>query len=170
MYVFIAHPGDAPHMWATKHYVWATRFQFLGAQVATKALKSMCSPATHIEKHISTKMPAKYLFVVRFSKFKFYRKLVHCSIHLELELNMCAKILPNQLSWVVMPTLPIRPICFSVNMINYPFFYHATFTLWQQHLIVWHYLDTERHDCIVICFHISFYASVAFCLHFSMSN
>ncbi len=30
-------------MWTTKHYVWATRFQFLGAQVATKALKFMCS-------------------------------------------------------------------------------------------------------------------------------
>ncbi len=30
-------------MWATKQYVWATRFQFLGAQVATKALKSVCS-------------------------------------------------------------------------------------------------------------------------------
>ncbi len=32
-------------MWATKQYVWATRFQFLGAQVATKALKPVCSTA-----------------------------------------------------------------------------------------------------------------------------
>ncbi len=32
-----------PPIWATKHYVWATVFQFLGAQVATKELKSVCS-------------------------------------------------------------------------------------------------------------------------------
>ncbi len=32
--------------WATKHYVCATRFQFLGAQVATKALESVCSNAS----------------------------------------------------------------------------------------------------------------------------
>ncbi len=31
-------------------------------------------------------------------------------------------------------------------------FYHATFMLWQ-HLILCHYLDAERHDCIVISFH-----------------
>ncbi len=30
-------------IWATKHYMWATSFKFLGAQVATKALKSICS-------------------------------------------------------------------------------------------------------------------------------
>ncbi len=30
-------------IWAPKHYVWATRFQFLVAQVTTKALKSVCS-------------------------------------------------------------------------------------------------------------------------------
>ncbi len=29
-------------IWATK-YVWVTMFQFLGAQVATKDLKSVCS-------------------------------------------------------------------------------------------------------------------------------
>ncbi len=33
----------AAPIWATKHYVWATRFQFLGAAVATKALKYVCS-------------------------------------------------------------------------------------------------------------------------------
>ncbi len=33
----------AAPIWATKYYVWVTRFQFLGAQVATKALKSICS-------------------------------------------------------------------------------------------------------------------------------
>ncbi len=48
-------------------------------------------------------------------------------------------------------------------------FYHVTFTLWQ-HIILWHYLDAEMRDCIMISFHISFYASVAFHLHFSMSN
>ncbi len=30
-------------IWATKYYVWATMFQFLGAQVATKDLKSVWS-------------------------------------------------------------------------------------------------------------------------------
>ncbi len=38
----IDHQGDPP-IWATKHYVWATLFQFLGALVATKALQSVCS-------------------------------------------------------------------------------------------------------------------------------
>ncbi len=32
-----------PTIWATKHYVWATMFQLLGAQVASKALKSVCT-------------------------------------------------------------------------------------------------------------------------------
>ncbi len=35
----------AAPIWATKHYVWAIRFQFLGAKVANKALKSVCSTA-----------------------------------------------------------------------------------------------------------------------------
>ncbi len=35
------------------------------------------------------------------------------------------------------------------------FFYHTTFTLWQD-LILWHYLDAEQCDCIVISFHRSF--------------
>ncbi len=40
--------GYSPPKWpsairATKHYVWATRFQLLGAQVATIALKYVCS-------------------------------------------------------------------------------------------------------------------------------
>ncbi len=28
---------------STKHYIWATMFQFLSAKVATKALKTVCS-------------------------------------------------------------------------------------------------------------------------------
>ncbi len=32
-----------PPLWATRHYVWTNMFQFSGAQVATKALKFVCS-------------------------------------------------------------------------------------------------------------------------------
>ncbi len=39
----------ATPIWVTKHYEWATRFQFLGAQVATKAPKSVCSTVTATE-------------------------------------------------------------------------------------------------------------------------
>ncbi len=61
----------------------------------------------------------------------------------------------------------ILPIDTNKNMKS--LFYHATFTLWQ-HLVLSHHLDAEWHDCIVISFHIIFYASVTFHLHFSMSN
>ncbi len=47
--------------------------------------------------------------------------------------------------------------------------YDVKFML-SQHLILSHHLDAEQRDCIVIRFHIMFYASVAFRLHFSMSN
>ncbi len=38
------------------------------------------------------------------------------------------------------------------------------------YLILSYHLDAKWHDYIVISFHIIFYASVAFRLHFSMSN
>ncbi len=43
----------AAPIWATKHYVCATKYQFLGAQVATKALKSVCSTEHTILKFAS---------------------------------------------------------------------------------------------------------------------
>ncbi len=55
----------------------------------------------------------------------------------------------------------ISPLLEDWHLCTYIF--HATFTLWQLR-ILWHHLDTERRDCIVISFHISFYASVAFTL------
>ncbi len=42
MAVILDHPSDPP-LWTTKHYVWANMLQFLGAQVATIPLKSVCS-------------------------------------------------------------------------------------------------------------------------------
>ncbi len=42
----------AAPIWATKHYVWATRIQVLGAQVATKALKSVCSTVTYLATNV----------------------------------------------------------------------------------------------------------------------
>ncbi len=41
MAVILAHPGD-PSLVDYQHYVWANMFQFLGAQVATIPLKSVC--------------------------------------------------------------------------------------------------------------------------------
>ncbi len=34
---------SCPPIWAIKHYVWATKFPFLGAQVTTKTLTCVCS-------------------------------------------------------------------------------------------------------------------------------
>ncbi len=42
MVVILAHPGDLSLV-DYQHYVWANMFQFLGAQVATIPLKSVCS-------------------------------------------------------------------------------------------------------------------------------
>ncbi len=39
----------AAPIWATKHYLWATRFQFLWSIVTTKALKSICSTGYYCE-------------------------------------------------------------------------------------------------------------------------
>ncbi len=44
MAVILAHPVD-PSLADYQHYVWANMFQFLGAQVATIPLKSVCSTA-----------------------------------------------------------------------------------------------------------------------------
>ncbi len=46
MAVILAHPGDSSLV-DYQHYVWANMFQFLGAQVATIPLKSVCSIALH---------------------------------------------------------------------------------------------------------------------------
>ncbi len=41
MAVILAHPGD-PSLVDYQHYVWANMLKFLGAQVATIPLKSVC--------------------------------------------------------------------------------------------------------------------------------
>ncbi len=47
MAVIVAHIGD-PSLVDYQHYVWANMFQFLGAQVATIPLKSVCCTCTII--------------------------------------------------------------------------------------------------------------------------
>ncbi len=50
MAVILAHPGD-PSLVDYQHYVWANMFHFLGAQVATIPLKSVCSTGNDILEH-----------------------------------------------------------------------------------------------------------------------
>ncbi len=69
-------------IWTTKHYVGATRFQFLGAQVATKALKSVCSTDFSYFWHFKVYIPPPRLF------------------HIYLQVTSCINLFDYiQLSW-----------------------------------------------------------------------
>ncbi len=138
--------------------------------------------------HISLFMPPRYIIYVSKPGLTWTTIYIQINVFIKFEVWQRCKCVYQLWSMAEMSLWGIRilsmiyvkgkqpssgsqPIKCPFNSFNHiTCFFIMPHSCFDKYLILWHYLDAKRRDCIVISFHIRFYTSAAFRLHFSMSN